>query len=403
MIKNRLNTPPLIYVDYNSTGLLSDEHLSKVFNSLREFDGNPSSQHGPGRRAKVAIEKARSEVATMLGAQAPELIFTSGATESNNLAVQGCVKKFQDEQSKSAVPHLIVGATEHPSILEQVETLAEREVISFSLLSVDTSGSIDRDEMMNLIRPETALVSVMAINNETGAMQDVAELARAVKGLSAGIHFHVDAVQAFGKVNLDWIGKSAIDSVALSGHKLGAFKGCGVLYLKRGTKLSALALGGGQERARRPGTENVPGIISLGIKATEWNAAHRSGEANWLTRAGHCKRRLLKSFESMDGFVLHGDAERDVSNTINFHIDGISGDDLLLNLDLAGIAASSGSACSSGVGRPSHVLRAMGYSQWVALNSVRISFSPEISESDVDQISNVVHQSVARVRSRIVK
>lgn len=399
MIRNGQQKRSTIYADHNSTGLLSDDHLDQVVARLREFDGNPSSQHATGRRAKVAVEGARSALATMLGARSTELVFTSGATESNNLAIQGCLRKNEENPVRHALPHVIVGATEHPSVLEQVQTLAARGVLSVSLLPVDSSGAVSLSRLSDLIKPETILVALMFVNNETGAIHDANSAARLVKSIRPDIHFHVDAVQAFGKIDCTWIGSSSVDSVAVSGHKLGAFKGCGALFLKAGTKLSALQVGGGQERARRPGTENLPGIVSLGIKAEEWNASLGSGRDSWVVEAGQCKAQLIQGLNAIDGVVIHGDPDKDIANTLNFHIDGVSGDDLLLNLDLSGIAASSGSACSSGVGRPSHVLKAMGFSDWVALNSVRISFGPGVVPTEIDKILEVVGDTVKRIRN----
>jgi cysteine desulfurase len=286
-----------------------------------------------------------------------------------------------------------------------LEVLAERGVIDLQLVPVDAGGVIDPATVAAMLRPETCLLAVMAVNNETGAVQPVLEIAATVKALNASVHVHVDSVQAIGKMDCSWIGQArTIDSVALSGHKIGAFKGCGALFLRAGTKLQGLLFGGGQERARRPGTENVPGILSFGLRARELMA---NDGAEWKQRVSLQKEmqlRLLAGLAAIPGAVVHGDPARSVANTVNFHIDGVAGDDLLLNLDLARVAASSGSACSSGVGRPSHVLKAMGHSDWIALNSVRLSFGrpsgPALAgvNSDVERIVQIVRQTVERVR-----
>ena len=198
------------------------------------------------------------------------------------------------------------------------------------------------------------------------------------------------------KIDTSWLASTKVDSAAFSGHKIGAFKGIGALYLKAGSKLQALTLGGGQERARRPGTENVPGIISFGLRARDLGG---DPAKSWLERERPVQRAFLAALGRISGVHVHGDPEGAIANTINFHIEGVAGDDLLLNLDLAGIAASSGSACSSGVGRPSHVLKAMGYSDWIALNSVRISFGARGGAGDVDRIAEVLEKTVKRVLS----
>ena len=379
-----------IYADYNSTVPLDDAHLDAVVAALREFDGNPSSQHATGRRAKVAVEEARSRVANLVGCRAQEIIFTSGATEANNLVIQGVAGKQADGAGK---PHVIIGATEHSSVIEVAQVLAERGRIALSVAPVDRDGRISRDDVIRLINRDTVLVCVMMVNNETGAINPVAELAGAVKERNPLIHFHTDAVQGLGKVDISFFARTKIDSAAFSGHKIGAFKGCGALFLKAGSKLQALMLGGGQERARRPGTENVPGIISFGLRARDLASA---GQGAWEGREREVQARFVAALRAIDGAVIHGDPVTGVANTVNFHIDRVSGDDLLLNLDLSGIAASSGSACSSGVGRPSHVLLAMGYPEWVALNSVRISFGPGSEVADADRIIEVVKQVASR-------
>ncbi len=389
-IRNRTQ----IYVDYNSTGPLDDAHLDAVLAALRQFDGNPSSQHATGRRAKVAVEDARNHVANLIGCRSQEMVFTSGATESNNLVIQGVVGKSWDLLGPSrllsqALPHVVVGATEHPSVWELAQVLAERGRIRLSVAPVDQNGVIQRAELRALVDHDTVLVAVMLVNNETGAIQPVAELADLAKAKNPLLHFHTDAVQAMGKIDISWLAKSKVDSAAFSAHKIGAFKGVGGLYLRAGTKIQGLMLGGGQERARRPGTENVPGVISFGLMAQNLGAVQERSQ----------QQALLVALGRIPGAKIHGDPVQGVANTVNFHIEGVPGDDLLVNLDLAGIAASSGSACSSGVGRPSHVLKAMGYSDWIALNSVRISFGARGGAGDVDRIAEVLEKTVKRTLS----
>ena len=400
-MKNTRNSTK-IYVDYNSTAPMEEAHLKAVMAALSEFDGNPSSQHSSGRRAKVALEEARTQVANLIGCRTQEVVFTSGATESNNLVIQGVAGKFWDNletvsaHREGALPHVVVGATEHPSVLELVQVLAERGRIRLSIAPVDQNGVILSDEILALIGPDTVLVAVMLINNETGAQQPIVALADAVKAKNPLVYFHTDAVQALGKMEISWLPKSRVDSAAFSGHKIGAFKGVGALYLKAGSKVQALTLGGGQERARRPGTENIPGIISFGLRARDL-----AGDLArvWVERERPAQKAFLAALTRISGTKIHGDPAAGIANTVNFHIESVAGDDLLLNLDLAGIAASSGSACSSGVGRPSHVLKAMGYSDWIALNSVRISFGARGGAGEVDRIAEVLEKTVKRVLS----
>lgn len=388
-MKNTRNTTH-IYVDHNSTAPLDDAHLDALTAVLRESDGNPSSQHATGRRAKVAVEDARAHVSNLIGCRAQEIVFTSGATEANNIVIQGVVGRAPEATGK---PHVIIGATEHSSVIEVAQVLAERGRIRLSVARVDARGQVLRDELLGLVGRDTVLVCVMMVNNETGAVNPVAELAGAVKERNPLAHFHTDAVQGAGKLDISFLARTKIDSASFSGHKIGALKGCGALYLRAGSKLQALMLGGGQERARRPGTENVPGIISFGLRAKDLLVA---GPDSWSERERPLQLALVEALARVPGAVIHGDPAAGVANTVNFHVERVPGDDLLLNLDLAGIAASSGSACSSGVGRPSHVLLAMGCSEWVALNSVRVSFGPGVSLADVERIVEVIRQTVNR-------
>lgn len=388
----------MVFADYNSTWPLEESHLAAVMEALRKFDGNPSSQHASGRRAKVAIEDARTAVSALLGCRPQELVFTSGATESNNLAIQGLAGQAT-KLADGVRTHVIVGATEHPSVIELAEVLAARGLVELQLAPVDANGIIRSDALLSMIRKETAMVAIMAANNETGAIQPVAELAAAVKARAAKVHFHVDAVQALGKLDCSWIGNSSnVDSAAFSGHKIGAFKGCGALYLKAGTKLHGLMIGGGQERSRRPGTENVPGIVSFGIRARELAVDDGALWKRWVDLQREAQKELVCGLAGIPGAVVHGDPAAGLANTLNFHVSGVGGDDILLNLDLAGIAASSGSACSSGVGRPSHVLKAMGYDDWVALNSVRISLGSGDPLADVSKLIGVLDKMIRRVK-----
>jgi len=380
-----------IYLDHNATSPATSDHLELVFARLKSLQGNPSSIHQEGREAKVALEDARGHVARLLGCRPLDVVFTSGATEANNFVIQGVTGR---EVSLGRVPQLVTSSADHSSVLEPVRLMHSRKIAEASLLPVIFDGSLDEQVVIDQLTPKTALVSLIVANNEVGTINHVARLAKFIKEKRQEIHVHVDAVQAFGKIDLSWMATSAIDSAALSGHKFGAFKGVGALYLRGGVKFQTLIAGGGQERARRPGTENMPGILSFGERCAELQR-HGIQPECWRP----LQQKLISGLKrDVDGVVVHGVPEKGMAHTVNFHIEGVSGDDVLLNLDLAGIGASSGSACSSGVGRPSHVLLAMGYPEWVALNSVRISFGPGNTESDVDHVVHTICATVRRIR-----
>lgn len=386
---------PTIFVDANATYPVEASHYDKVIAVLKEFDGNPSSIHAVGRKAKVALEDARTAVARTLGARATELIFTSGATEANNLAIQGIMTRMVHQN-----PHLITLATEHSSVLEPARLLQARAQCDVSVLPVDSEGLVDQETILAALRPETVLVTVMHANNETGTIQPIEEIAAAVRARHQGVHIHVDAVQTLGKLDLTRLTKSPIDSIALSSHKIGGFKGVGALWLRTGSKLSALLAGGGQERGRRAGTENIPGIISFGMRSEVLAAEAAERMAHVL----QLRNVWIDQLRKIPGAVVHGPALNDpaairsLPNTVNFHVEGVRGDDILLNFDLAGIYASSGSACSSGTARPSEVLLAMGYDEHIALNSVRISFWYGNRLEDLAKMNRILIETVARVR-----
>jgi cysteine desulfurase len=257
---------------------------------------------------------------------------------------------------------------------------------------VKATGELDIERLLELITADTSLVCIMHANNEIGMVYPVASLAKLIKERAPKAHIHVDAVQMLGKADLSWYAESAITSVALSGHKIGAYKGIGALYLQSGCKLSMFMAGGGQERGRRPGTENMPGIISFGLCCAKIRGTEKT-KAEAMLRV---RNAFLTELGTVSSAVIHGHTQEMLPNTVHFHIEGVPGDDLLLNLDLAGIQAASGSACSSGAARPSHVVMALGYSEWIALNSVRISFSAKSVVDDVAPIMSVIRNVVER-------
>lgn len=383
----------MIYVDANATYPVDPAHYDEVARRLKEVDGNPSSIHGSGRAAKVALEAARSSVAAMLGARPVEIVFTSGATEANNFALQGLIGNASTKTS-GELPHLIVTAAEHSSVLEPAKLLADRGLCRLSIAPVTKAGDVDVDALLALLTPATAMVAMIYGNNEIGAVSPVAEIIKQIKARAAGAHVHVDAVQMLGKVDLTGLAKSGADSASFSAHKVGGFKGIGALFLKTGTRLALLLAGGGQERGRRPGTENMPGIVSFGLRCD----AVRGREAEIARSMEKVRDAWIVALRDVPEAVVHTGAATMLPNTVNFHVEGVPGDDILLNFDLAGIQASSGSACSSGVARPSHVLLAMGYDEWVALNSVRVSFSGKETDADLAKMAQVLSDVVKRVK-----
>ena len=384
-----------IFVDANATYPVDPMHYDAVITHLKAVDGNPSSIHAAGRRAKVALEDARTAVAKTLDARATEVIFTSGATEANNFALYGVVGR-----TRQAKPHLVVLATEHSSILEPARLLQTHNACELTVIPVNQEGFADTARIAAAVRPETVLVAVMHANNETGVIQPVENIASAVRSRHATVHVHVDAVQTLGKLDLSSLTRAPIDSIAVSSHKIGGFKGVGALWLKSGSKLAAVLAGGGQERGRRAGTENIPGIVSFGMRCDTLSRERAAKNARLL----QLRNAWIDELEKIPDAVLHGPVKSDLAghrtlaNTVNFHVEGVLGDDILLNFDLAGIHASSGSACSSGTARPSEVLLAMGYSEQVALNSVRVSFWHGNQMDDLMLMARVLKETIQRVR-----
>ena len=345
---------------------------------LLEQFGNPSSIHKEGQHARAAVEKARASVARLLGCRPAEIVFTCGGTESDNLAVFGSVRPGD---------HVITSTVEHHAVLHAVERLGERGV-EVEFLPVDGQGVVAAEDVRRALRPNTRLISVMMANNETGVLQPVEEIGR-IAG-EAGVRFHVDAVQAAGKlgINVDSIGCQLL---SISGHKMHGPQGTGALFVRRGTRLEPLSAGGAHERQRRAGTENVAGIVGLGEAA---ECAMRHGTPEQMR--GLRDRLELGLLQHADG-VNGGGASR-VANTANVWFDGLDGEALVIALDLKGLAVSSGAACSSGANEPSHVLLAMGLSTDRARSSLRFSLHRQTTEEEIDRAIELVSSQVARLR-----
>ncbi len=375
----------VIYMDNNATTRVDPEVLQEMMPYLTDYYGNPSSMHTFGGQVGRAIRKARQQVAALLGCDPDEVIFTSCGTESDNAAILGTL---------SIVPHkrtVITTRVEHPAVLSPCRNL-EQHGYRIIELGVDKHGCLDLAELESAINDDTAIVSIMYANNETGVIFPIEKIASICK--AKGVPFHTDAVQAVGKIPLN-LKASHIDMLSLSGHKLHAPKGIGVLYVRRGTRLSPYLLGGHQENNRRGGTENVPGIVALG-KACEL-ALRYLDEENTRVKALRDKleARILATCPDC---MVNGDSENRLPNTLNISFEYIEGESILMMLDRFGICASSGSACTSGSLEPSHVLRAMGVPFTAAHGSIRFSLSRYNTEQEVDFVAEKLPPIIYRLR-----
>ncbi len=375
-----------IYLDNNATSRVAPEVMEAMVPFLGEFYGNPSSMHSFGGQVAAHIKGARTQVAELLGAEPEEIIFTSCGTESDNTAVLSALAVRPGKR------RMVTSRVEHPAIKALGERLVKQgyQVVE---IPVDNAGNLDMDEYRKSLTPDTALVSLMWANNETGVVFPVEEAAALAK--ERDILFHTDAVQAVGKIPID-MRKNAIDMLSLSGHKLHAPKGVGVLYLRRGTEFSPFLVGGHQERGRRGGTENTPSIIALG-KACELAARNMEAEN------GHVRRLRNKLEDGLLAAIPHsrvnGNPMSRLPNTTNISFEFIEGEGILLLLDEHGICASSGSACTSGSLQPSHVLRAMGVPFTMAHGSIRFSLSIYNTEDEIDFVIAKLPPIVERLRS----
>ena len=376
-----------IYLDHNATAPLAPGVADAVARALGETFGNASSVHAFGQRAKAALDEARGALATLLDADASEIVCTSGGTESINFALRGAAEALEPAGRR----RLITSAIEHEAGLVTCRAL-ERRGWTVTLLPVDERGVLDPAVLADAIDDTTALVSVMLANNEIGTIQPIAELAAIARG--AGALFHTDAVQAVGKIPVS-VRALGVDLLALSGHKFGAPKGVGALWIRRGVRLTPTQTGGRQERSRRAGTENVPGIVGLGVAAAYVHQTLSPSAAQQARLRDRLERGIL---ESVPDTVVNGDRTRRVPNTTNLGFAGIEAESLLIALDLEGVAVSTGSACSSGTLEPSHVLRAMGLPSARARNSLRFSLGPATTAEEIDFVVGVLPALVSKLR-----
>ncbi|GAV21715.1 cysteine desulfurase NifS [Carboxydothermus pertinax] len=375
-----------IYLDHGATTPLSREVLEEMMPYLTEKYGNPSSIHSFGREAKKAIEDAREKVAKAINADPGEIVFTGGGTEADNLAIKGIARGYRHKGN-----HIITSAVEHHAVLDACLSL-QKEGFEVTVLPVDEYGMVSVDDVKNAITDKTILITIMHANNEVGTIQPIAEIGAIAK--ERGVYFHTDAVQTVGKIPVD-VKELKVDLLSLSAHKIYGPKGVGALYVRKGLKLEPLTNGGGQERKRRPGTENVAGIVGLG-KAIELAVAEMSVEAERLIKL---RDKLIKGvLEKIPYVKLNGHPTLRLPHNANFSVEFVEGESMLLMLDMKGIAASSGSACTSGSLDPSHVLLAMGIPHEVAHGSLRLTLGKSNTEQQVDYVLEVLPGIVERLR-----
>jgi cysteine desulfurase len=376
-----------IYLDYSATAPPLPEVVATVGRVMTTTFGNASSVHTFGQQAKAELDAARGAVASLIGAEPSEIVFTAGGTESDNLAVRGAAEALEPAGRR----HLITTAIEHEAVLNTVRAL-ERRGWETTLLPVDQTGIVSADSLREALRPDTALVSIMHANNEIGTIQPIDTLAPLVR--AAGALFHTDAVQSAGKIPVH-VRHLRVDLLSMSAHKFGGPKGTGALWIRRGVRLVPYMTGGRQERGRRAGTENIPALAGMGV------AARIAAET--VVAAGETISRLRDRLEAgilahVPGTAVNGDPTRRVPNTSNISFDAIEAESLLIALDLEGVAISTGSACSSGSLEPSHVLRAMGLPNARTRNSLRFSLGPTTTAAEVDFVVEILPRLVSRLR-----
>jgi cysteine desulfurase len=376
-----------VYLDHAATTPVRPEVLEAMLPWFSDKFGNPSSVHTPGQEARAAVEKARAQVAALFGVRPMEVIFTSGGTEADNLAVKGIAWSRREKGN-----HIITSSIEHHAVLDSVRYLGN-EGFSTTILSANCHGQVFPADLKNALTPHTTLVSIMHANNEIGTIQPIAELAAITH--QAGAVFHTDAVQTAGHLPLD-LCSLEVDMVSLSGHKLYGPKGVGALILRKHIFPVPLFHGGGHERRLRSGTENVPGIVGLGT-AAELAAKEMAEESARLTTLRDYFAAAL--VERIEGVRLNGHPSQRLPNNVNISVNHIEGEAMLAMLDAAGISASSGSACAAAAGEPSYVLKAIGLDEVSAHGSLRFSLGRSTSRNDIDYVLEVLPGIVAKLRA----
>ena len=376
-----------IYLDYAATTPVHPEVVKAMLPYFSDVFGNPSAIYSYGQEAAAALEEARAKVAGLIGSRSEEIVFTSGGTEADNMALIGVANAMRSRGN-----HIITTAIEHHAIIETAKFL-EKNGFELTYLGVDDQGIVDPDDVRRAITDKTILVSVMLANNELGTIQPLAEISRITR--QAGVYLHTDAVQAVGRipVNVDDLG---VDLLSMSAHKLYGPKGVGALYIRKGVRMDPITHGGGQERARRSGTQNVAGIVGLS-RATELAGQEMAAEAERLTPL---RDRLIQGIlKGIDHSYLNGHPVKRLPNNANLSFDYVEGESMCLNLDLKGICVSTGSACSSSNLEPSHVLLAMGVPSQLAHGSLRFTLGKWTEPEDIDRVLEVLPPIVAKLRA----
>ncbi len=376
-----------VYLDHNATTPVHPEVLAAMLPYYKEKFGNASSIHAYGREVKTVLEDSREKVAELINAAPSEIYFTSGGTESDNLAIKGTA--FANTKKGK---HVITSKIEHPAVLESCKFL-EKEKFEVTYLPCDGHGFVDPDDLKKTLRKDTVLVSIMHGNNEVGTIQPIEELCKITK--EKGVYFHTDAVQTIGKIPVD-VQKSNLDMLSISGHKIYGPKGVGAIYIRKGTRIAAWSHGGHHERSRRAGTENVPGIVGL-AKAVEIAGRDIEGQSRHLRNLTEAFYRKLT--QAVPDVILNGHLEKRIPSTLNLSFKAVEGESIILSLDLKGVAVSTGSACASGSLEPSHVLSAMGVAPEIAQAAIRFSFGRDNSMEDVDYVVGILPEIVNRLRA----
>ena len=378
----------MIYLDNAATTKTAPEVVEAMLPYFTEFYGNASTVYDFAANSKAAIAKARQQIADVIGAKKEEIYFTAGGSESDNWALKATFEAYKNKGN-----HIITTKIEHHAILHTCEYLEKERGAKVTYLDVDENGFIDLDELQKAITPETILISVMAANNEIGTLEPLKEIGQIAH--EHGILFHTDAVQAFGQIPIN-VDEFNIDMLSSSGHKINGPKGIGCLYIRKGLKLRSFVHGGAQERKRRAGTENVPGIVGYGVAAER---ALRTMEERTAKEIEVRDYMIKKIQEEIPYCKLNGHPTLRLPNNVNFSFQFIEGESLLIMLDMAGICASSGSACTSGSLDPSHVLLAIGLPHEIAHGSLRLTLSEETTKEDADFVVEQIKGIVARLRS----
>lgn len=386
-----------IYLDYNATTPVHPEIVKAMLPYYEEIFGNASSIHQFGQQARKAIDESREKIANFIGANPEEIVFTSGGTEANNFAIKG-IAYANKEKGK----HIITSSIEHHAVLNPCKYL-EKQGFQVTYLPVDKYGLIDPNEVKKAITHQTILITIIHANNEVGTIQPIAEIGKIIQNFNnqqlkvntQQIYFHTDAVQSIGKIPVN-VDELKVDLLSLSGHKIYAPKGIGILYIRKGIRIQPLIHGGHHEKNRRAGTENVPGIIGLG-KAIEIAKISMVEEKKRLT---DLRNKLYTGIcEKIDNVYLNGHLQERLSNTLNISFEFVEGESIILNLDMKGVAVSSGSACTSGSLEPSHVLKAMGIKPAIAQGSIRFSLGKDNTEEDIDYVLEILPEIIEKLRA----